>query len=226
VLFPNRRVNDAVGITVIGWLTFGTGSHGYRLGHVNHHRDEFGPKEPDFLLYSLYPITRASMRRKITRDATGVSALRIVRPRFQRLGEVRHRRLTYRFLLGQVLIAGAFALAGHPWLYLLLWVLPWAFVYQVLNRLRAIAEHGGMTRSDDRRRASRHVRQTLLARSLIVPCNVGYHLAHHVDMTVPMWNLPRLHAALVDDGYVGDLEWSNYRSLWRAQRSRPLEAAA
>jgi len=41
-----------------------------------------------------------------------------------------------------------------------------------------------------------------------------------------MWNLPHLHAALVDDGYVGDLEWSNYRSLWRAQRSRPMEAAA
>ncbi|SVA51218.1 uncharacterized protein METZ01_LOCUS104072, partial [marine metagenome] len=112
VLFPNRRINDAVGITVIGWLTFGTGSHGYRLGHINHHRDEFGPKEPDFLLYSLYPITRASMRRKITRDASGVSAFRIVRPRFQRLGEARHRRLTYRFLLGQALIAGAFALAG------------------------------------------------------------------------------------------------------------------
>ncbi|MBC8364388.1 MAG: fatty acid desaturase [Actinobacteria bacterium] len=226
VLFPNRRINDAVGITMIGWLTFGTGSHGYRLGHINHHRDEFGPREPDFLLYSLYPITRSSMRRKITRDATGVSAFRIVRPRFQRLGEIRHRRLTYRFLLGQALIAAAFALAGHPWLYLLLWVLPWAFVYQVLNRLRAIAEHGGMTRSDDRRRTSRHVRQSLLYRLLIVPCNVGYHLAHHVDMTVPMWNLRRLHAALVDDGYVGDLEWPSYRTLWKAQRSRPVEPAA
>ena len=165
------------------------------------------------------------MRRKMTRDATGVSAFRIVRPRFQRLGEVRHRRLTYRFLLGQALIAAVFAMAGHPWLYPLLWVLPWAFVYQVLNRLRAIAEHGGMTRSDDRRRTSRHVRQTLLSRLLIVPCNVGYHLAHHVDMTVPMWNLPRLHTALVDDGYVGDLEWPNYRALWRAQRSRPAEPA-
>ncbi len=225
-LFPDRRVNDAVGITLIGWLTFGTGSHGYRLGHVHHHRDEFGPQEPDFLLYSLYPITAASMRRKLVRDATGVSAFRIVRPRFQRLGDVRHRRLTYRFLLGQALIAAAFALAGHPWLYLLLWVLPWAFLYQPLNRLRAIAEHGGMTRSDDRRRTSHHVRQSLLARLLMVPCNVGYHLAHHADMTVPMWNLPRLHAVLVEDGYVGDLEWPSYRALWRAQRSQPAGSGA
>jgi|GEM_PF-155038 len=149
LLFSSRRVNDLVGITLIGWLTFGTGSHGYRLGHINHHRDEFGPDEPDFLLYSFYPITGASMRRKLRRDATGVSAFRIVRPRFRRLGDARHRRLTLKFLTGQVLIAAAFAAAGHPWLYLFLWVVPWVFVYQVLNRLRAISEHGGMTRSDD-----------------------------------------------------------------------------
>jgi fatty acid desaturase len=48
---------------------------------------------------------------------------------------------------------------------------------------------------------------------------VGYHLAHHADMTVPYRNLPRLHAALVEDGYVGDLEWPTYRALWRALRA-------
>ena len=56
-LFSNRKINDLIGINFIGLLTFGTGSHGYRIGHMNHHRDEFGPKEPDFLLYSFYPIS-------------------------------------------------------------------------------------------------------------------------------------------------------------------------
>ncbi|GIT46123.1 MAG: hypothetical protein Ct9H300mP12_07080 [Acidimicrobiales bacterium] len=37
----------------------------------------------------------------------------------------------------------------------------------------------------------------------MVPFSVGYHLAHHVDMTVPYRNLPRLHRALVADGYLG-----------------------
>ena len=54
-----------------------------------------------------------------------------------------------RFVVS-TLVFGLFLLAGHPWLYLLLWVLPYACVYQVLNRLRAIAEHGGLTRSPDR----------------------------------------------------------------------------
>ena len=219
VLFSNRRLNDLIGINLVGWLTFGTGGHGYRVGHMNHHRDEFGPKEPDFGLYARYPITSASMRRKHRRDLTGVSAFRIIRPRFQRLGEVHHRRLTYRFLAGQALLLAAFWASGHPWLYLLLWVLPWATLYQGLNRIRAIAEHGGMTRSDDRRRTTHHVHQSLLARTVMVPFSVGYHLAHHVDMTVPYRNLPRLHAALVADGYVGDLEWPSYRSLWRALRA-------
>ena len=113
----------------------------------------------------------------------------------------------------------AFWATGHPWLYLLLWVLPWATLYQGLNRVRAIAEHAGMTRSPDRRRTTHHVRQSLVARMVMVPFGVGYHLAHHADMTVPYRNLPRLHAALVEDGYVGDLEWPTYRSLWRALRS-------
>jgi len=219
VLFSNRRLNDLIGINLVGWLTFGTGGHGYRVGHMNHHRDEFGPKEPDFGLYARYPITSASMRRKHRRDLTGVSAFRIIRPRFQRLGQVHHRRLTYRFLAGQALVLAAFWALGHPWLYLLLWVLPWATLYQGLNRIRAIAEHGGMTRSGDRRRTTHHVHQSLVARMVMVPFSVGYHLAHHVDMTVPYRNLPRLHRALVADGYLGELEWPTYRSLWRALRA-------
>jgi fatty acid desaturase len=44
-------------------------------------------------------------------------------------------------------------------------------------------------------------------------------------MGVPWRNLPKLHDELVAAGWVPDaLVWPNYRSLWRAMRSRP-EAA-
>ena len=221
LLFSNRRINDFVGITLIGWLTFVTGSHGYRIGHINHHRDEFGPKEPDFLLYSLYPITKDSMRRKLVRDATGVSAFRIVRPRFRNLSQPRHLKLTGLFLLGQILIFSVFAANGHPWLYLLLWLNPWMFIYQVLNRLRALAEHAGMTRSADRRQTTHHIKQTPWSRAIIAPVGVGYHLAHHVDMTVPWRNLKRLQTALQEDGYLGDLQWPSYLTLWKSL-TKPL----
>jgi fatty acid desaturase len=58
----------------------------------------------------------------------------------------------------------------------------------------------------------------------MVPLNTGWHLAHHVDMGVPWRNLPRLHAELVEAGWVvPPLEYANYRALWRALASRPAE---
>ena len=62
--------------------------------------------------------------------------------------------------------------------------------WRVINRLRSIAEHGGMQRSNDRRLTTHSVRQSLLARFFMVPYNIGYHLAHHVDMGVPWRKLP------------------------------------
>ena len=90
-------------------------------------------------------------------------------------------------------------------------------VYQVVNRLRAIAEHGGMTRSNDRRETTHHIQQGILARLFLVPLSVGHHLAHHVDSGVPFRNLPRLTRLLEEERYITDANtWPNYRSLWRA----------
>ena len=217
LLFSNRLINDVVGVNILGWLPFGTGTHHYRRGHVNHHRDEFGPKEPDFLLYSFYPVPRASMRRKLLRDLLGVSAYRIVKPRFTGLVRPQFLVLSLRFFAGQALVLALFWAAGHPWLYLVLWVLPYCTYYQVANRLRAVSEHGGMTRTPDRRNTTHHVRQSPAARLFLVPYHVGYHLAHHVDSGVPARNLPRLHQALEEDGYLPPAAiWPDYRSLWRA----------
>jgi len=217
LLFSNRRVNDIVGINFCGWVALGTGTDGYRRSHVNHHRDEFGRKEPDFLLYSFYPIKKASMRRKLRRDATGVSGWRIVKPRFTGLLKPKYLAMSLRFFAGQLLVLSAFWAFGHPWLYVFMWVLPYMTWYQVVNRLRSIAEHGGMTRSPDRRITSHFVAQGFWARATFAPYNVGYHLAHHVDSGVPFRNLPKLRQIMIEDGYATDeLMWPNYRTLWKA----------
>src|SRR3954465_10786169 len=72
LLFSNKRVNDFVGRWVVGYPAFVT-TDLYRRGHMAHHKDEFGPNEPDMNLYNGYPITKASMRRKLKRDAFGNS---------------------------------------------------------------------------------------------------------------------------------------------------------
>src|SRR3954465_3115626 len=63
LLFRNRKLNDLVGRWLLGFPSF-TPIDAYRRGHMAHHRDEFGPDEPDIPLYRGYPIAKDSMRRK------------------------------------------------------------------------------------------------------------------------------------------------------------------
>jgi fatty acid desaturase len=219
LLFNNRRLNDAVGRWLLAYPAF-VPFDLYRRSHAAHHREEFGPDEPDLNLYVGYPLSRASFRRKLTRDALGISGWKNLRPLLAALGKRRSRPVAVRILAVQAVIASSFAAAGHPLWYPLLWLAPWMTVWRVLNRLRAVAEHGGMTASPDRRLTTHVVRQRPLARFWIVPYNTGYHLAHHVDAGVPFRNLPRLHRELVDAGWIPpELEYPSYTALWRALAS-------
>ena len=42
-------------------------------GHFAHHKDEFGPDEPDIAFYVPYPCTRRALWRRLVRDAVGIS---------------------------------------------------------------------------------------------------------------------------------------------------------
>ena len=218
LLFANKRLNDFVGRWIVGYPIF-TSTDAYRRVHMAHHRHEFGPDEPDIPLYSGYPITPASFRRKLVRDATGQTGFRLFRDQFApaRWKDSRTRRTLLQILLVQAILLGAAIAVGKWWLYPLLWVLPYITVWRVINRLRAIAEHGGMNESSDRRETTHTVKQHTLARFVLVPYHIGWHLPHHVDAGVPMRALPRYHRALIEAGYVTpSIEYANYPSLWRA----------
>jgi fatty acid desaturase len=77
-----------------------------------------------------------------------------------------------------------------------------------------------MMASKDRRITTHSVVQHPAARFMLVPYNIGWHLAHHVDSGVPFRNLPRFHDALREVGYIDpSIEHPDYRSLWRALRT-------
>lgn len=217
LLFSNRRANDVVGRWLLGYPGF-TPTDAYRRVHMAHHRREFGPDEPDRALYDGYPISRASFRRKLRRDASGRTGWKLLRLQLSQLqGPQGFARTNARRVVAvQLVLLLAAVAAGHWWLYPLFWLAPYLTVWRVINRLRSIAEHGGMAESDDRRATTHSVRQHLLARFFLVPFHIGWHLAHHVDAGVPFRNLPRLHQALREAGYVTpELEHPNYPSLWR-----------
>lgn len=217
LLFANRRANDFVGRWFLGYPVFAP-TDLYRRGHMAHHREEFGPNEPDIPLYRGYPIPRDSMRRKLTRDALGITGVKLMRGLLRGLRSDNEavKKHAWCIVATQVVILGLFTVFGHPWLYLLLWLLPDLTVWRVMNRLRSIAEHGGMHASPDRRETTHTVRQHWPARLTIVPYNTGWHLAHHVDSGIPFRKLPAYHAELVRAGYVQPgLEYPSYLALWR-----------
>jgi fatty acid desaturase len=217
LLFANRRANDLVGKWLVAYPVMNPIDL-YRRSHMAHHREEFGPNEPDVPLNRGYPIPRDSMRRKLTRDALGITGWKLTRGLFRgvRSPDEKVRGQARGILATQVAIFGVFLVAGHPWLYPFLWFLPQLTVWRVLNRLRAIAEHGGMHASPDRRETTHSVRQSWLARMTIVPYNTGWHLAHHVDSGIPFRQLPALHRELERSGYVQPgLEHRSYVALWK-----------
>lgn len=221
LLFSNKFANDFVGRWLLGFPGFVT-TDGYRFVHTAHHRNEFGPDEPDIALYANYPITRQSFRRKLVRDALGVTGVRLMRGQLQSLfrGERRSRIVQIKIFGLQAALFSVSLIIGHPFVYLLLWLLPFLTIWRVINRLRSIAEHGGMRQDEDRRMTTHSVRQSLLARFFMVPYNIGWHLAHHVDSGIPFRSLPRYHAELRANSYVAEtFEYRSYLAIWRALRA-------
>lgn len=224
LLFSKKSVNDLVGRWTCSYPSF-TPLEAYRRSHMAHHKDEMGPEEPDIPLYRGYPIPMDSFRRKLWRDATFRTGWKIRKPLLQLAWK--RNPVALQIVAAQVVIFCAFWLAGWPQLYLFLWLLPEMSVWRVLNRLRAIAEHGGMARSSDRRLTTHHVEQSWLARFWIVPFNTGWHLAHHVDIGIPWRNLPKLHEELVRSGWVTpDITYPSYTALWRKLASGPTRTVA
>jgi fatty acid desaturase len=217
LLFSNKAVNDWVGKWLVAYPAFVPITL-YRRGHFAHHRQEFGPDDPDVAFYGGYPCDRRTFARRLTRDAVGLSGWKNFWPLLRSVKDSQARKLSGPILSTQaVLWAVSWLATGLWWIYPLLWWLPWMTEWRVLNRLRSLAEHGGMGEGEDRRATTHHVRQRWLARFWLVPHYAGWHLAHHVDMGIPMRNLPRFHEELAKAGYVTDgLTYPSYRALWRS----------
>ena len=222
LLFRNRKLNDFAGRWLLGYMSF-VNTDGYRYVHMAHHREEFGPNEPDIALYANYPITRASFWRKMRRDGLGSTGFRMLRGQFMSIFKTDPQQLNTQrkiFALHAVLLVLS-VIFINPWVYVMLWLVPYITVWRVMNRLRSIAEHGGLRADSDRRVTTHSVKQHLFSSFFFVPFNLGWHIAHHTDSGIPFRSLPKYHRQLRASGFVTDAyEYSSYLAIWRALRSR------
>ncbi len=231
-LLAGRRANDVVG----RWVGYpvGVSMDVYRRVHTAHHRAELSPSDPDLPLLAGYP---AAWRlwRKVARDLTlqttgrnvaymlrgtsrnGSAATRApAAPRARRAGSPRLPLLA-GIAVAQLVVLGAFALAGHPWRYLELWLLPYVVLLPPILRVRAVMEHGGKVASPDRRETSRSVRRGLSPLGwLLAPHHVGFHVEHHVAPWVPHYRLPAVRRVLIAAGWLRERDVvRGYLPVWR-----------
>jgi len=219
-LYETRWLNDAIG-RLVGTIG-GVSMMSYRVIHRLHHNNLYGEVDPDIALHGGYPRGKAYLVKKLVKDVCGFTAFKtyayffgnpainanaqqVQRPLDDtsaalRTAARRDRWGVVAFHLGAPIVAlglgGPVALAK----FLVLWTLPLLTVIQPILRLRAICEHGAVTDLTTPLTAARTNLVGPVARFVMFPHHVNYHVEHHLFPAVPHYRLPQLHAELAQRG--------------------------
>ena len=236
-LFANRRLNDFAGNWLCAYPIW-TDLAPYRAYHLKHHAKNWTAEDPDLGLATKFPVTRASLRRKIVRDLTGQVGWKRVRAVLARDLGRRERGVAVSFgktagagapgwknlqgvVITNAMLFGILLLAGWPQLYLL-WGVAWFTTNSLATRIRSIAEHNMVPDPSDELRNTRTTLASGWERLLLAPNRVNFHLEHHLLMTFPFYNLPRMHRLLHERGALaGALVERGYLGLLRQAGSKP-----
>lgn len=197
------------------WPTFAD-THVYRAYHLKHHTRTQRSDDPDIILTGYYPISRASLRRKLMRDLIGRTGFAqrsaqlrqaLGRGDMGTVGRLRHywRALGPQTVVNLAMLALA-CVAGHGWLYVTLWLLPLLTWQQLVLRVRNIAEHAVVRAPDDMFGNARTTLANGLERALVAPYWVNLHLEHHLLMWVPCYRLALLRRYLIENGHGEQIE--------------------
>jgi fatty acid desaturase len=155
-LFKNRTLNDFVGNWLCAYPVW-SDLRPYRRYHLQHHAKNWTTEDPDLNLAMPFPVTRASMRRKIWRDLTGQTAWKRMKytlkrdlggMNIQQFGSNRGWRNLRGVAITNLVLLGALAACGHGALYLL-WIGAWFTTHHLVVRLRSIAEHAMVPNPSD-----------------------------------------------------------------------------
>jgi fatty acid desaturase len=242
--FLSSRVwNDRIG-NWLGAYPIWADVEPYRPYHLVHHAKTGTQGDPDLSLTKPFPITRASFLRKAWRDLSGQTGWSQIKATFLRDVGLTKRRTQRNqglkpgqkpdvgwhklvpVLVSNGVLLGLCAAAGRPELYLL-WPAALLTTYRLVLRIRAIGEHAMAGPADDPLRNTRTTLVSWWERLFLAPNYVNYHLEHHLLMTVPHYNLPKMHRMLREKGLLDDALVSRgyARVLARATSRGSTEAA-
>lgn len=221
-LFASRWANDVLTDWLCARPTWNR-LEKYRDHHMRHHARTRTEEDPDRALADPFPVSRGSLVRKLVRDVVGVSGLKRVFGlammdagvlAYSLAGEVERLPQEGRtffdkasalvrgmasFLFTNAVLLAVCAIAGHAWVFSA-WVVAYLTTFGLFLRIRSFAEHACTERSSDPLTNTRTTRASWLARALVAPVHVNFHVEHHLLAAVPYYRLPKMHKLLHQRG--------------------------
>ena len=223
-LFESRWMNDVFADWVCARPVWNM-LHRYRPYHLKHHARTSLPDDPDLTLVAGLPTTRLSLARKFMRDIIGITGLKFVAGRvlmdagvfewtvtndIKRIPQQGRAWWDYPLaffknsggaIITNSILFGLLWLSGHGWLYGL-WLLAYVTPFPLFIRIRSMAEHAATESGLDILKNTRTTRAGFIARALVAPIRVNFHMEHHFMASVPYFRLPKMHNMLRERGHV------------------------
>lgn len=228
VLAGNPLLNLMLGTIFSGYLVFHL-YNPYRATHIGFHHRYLGDpeKDPDYKFHrdcGLYDSAISDTRFFLENIAMAIFGLRtlsyvryVVQDRLFYRGEpgnvsmpISLRRERWLFCAEWLLIAGLVLSTGAMPLLVLFWLVPLFTSAVAVGWLSELAEHYPLPESErtpllmTRNRHGWAIENYLLGRH-----HDNYHLVHHLNMSIPFWNMKRAHRVLLDDP-----TYARWDSLW------------
>ena len=163
--------------------------------------------DPVALLFGVhdYPVMRGRLIGRLLAYACGIgyvtSVVKLARGEFAhalpKVGKSRAYAAweVASMLAGNGVLFGALAWAGHPLLYVTLWIVPSVTLLPLAGQVRAIFEHAGLPAGADQSRNARTIVRPSWQTFLFGPHAIHFHIEHHLFARVPFHHLPVASAA-------------------------------
>lgn len=233
----NKKLNDIICNLFVTFPTW-TSISSYRYRHMMHHNETNTENDPDYISKQgtpeyIFPQKKATflinvgkhlfgihfIMKLLEKDKTFKEKIRYIikgiTP-FRKLDNVDYSKVKEekRYMIIYNLILFIFLLSnGWFHLYLFYWVLPFVLYLAFLLRIRGIAEHFGVTKTEIEGSRTMYVKwwEKLF---FGFSWNTNYHLDHHLYPSVPSYNVKKLHQTLLKNPEYREKAQITPNGLW------------
>jgi fatty acid desaturase len=208
-LANNRRVNEWLGEALLSWPFMVLSMRAYRRNHFPHHSHLNTEDDPDWTAKQnaewTFPQRPAQLYRMLLEDLLGIGFIRFAikvrhlpKPKAHDV-EIDTQALKWgRLAFWTAVIVGSMYF-GVLHMVLLFWVVPFFTWFQLVLRVRSIAEHFAIAERSDFYGSTRSVDLTWFDRVFVLSNDSSMHVEHHLFPSVPFYRLRELRCLLMQN---------------------------